>query len=100
MTPKQLEKEFSRIIDGTKTDPELIALRRLFKKLDKAAAVKLASTSMDPKVLCDLAPFIGPSHPKAYEIAEKRLKELFPEEYRQRQITRDVLLHPRGLPVG
>jgi len=100
MTLEALENEISRILGCFKADQELIALRNLLNEMDKATAIKLASTSMDPKVLCDMMPIIGPEHPEVYDIAEKRMKELFPKEYRKHQMARDIICHPRGLPVG
>ncbi len=95
LTTSKLLEIMNRFLNVQTTDEELIALRKLFDEMDEKTAIKLASTSMDPKILCDLMPSIGCSWPKAYEIAEKRLKDLFPEEYkkyqRERDDTRDTL---------
>lgn len=90
-----LEVIIRQFLDTQITDEELIALRNVLGKMDEATAIKIASASVNPKILCDLMPSIGPSWPRARKIAEKRLKQLFPREYekyqRERYETRGAL---------
>ena len=93
LTIQKLRKIIKQFLDVQTTDSELIVLRKLFDKMDEKTAIKLASTSMDSKILCDLIPSIGCSWPKARKIAKKRLKNLFPDDYERHRREQEETLN-------
>lgn len=87
MRPQELERIIRQSLDEAHTDKELLVFRKLLQGIDKDVEIKIASTSMDPELLYDLALRVGPGYMEARTIAEKRLEDLSPKKHRDLEST-------------